>query len=219
MKKLTIIIGSKGSGKTRKAKELVKNADKTFWPNELFSVRNPFFFSGCTPETELVVFDEVRTMDDIIPLVFWASQGIVVHKKMKASFTINPEIIIVCSHLITRHMLKPLDCHIGENIELIALTSTKSTGKLFDDSIRMMNNVLNKFPDKSFFSINLYDDSAHLIGDWSESSVEIAETLGCTIASIVPGDSSRVTYKRPSLRICFTNTPTDIFWKAYYSQQ
>lgn len=101
MEKSIIIIGDAGTGKSTVAKALASNfkeANRVFISgNESF---NRFGFSACTPETKLVIIDEVKDskrLEDLIPL----TAELIVDKQGKEPFTINPKIVVVCNEKIT----------------------------------------------------------------------------------------------------------------------
>jgi len=102
MKKLTIIIGPRGSGKNRMAKSTINNIIRTFIPRQRFLLSDPFYFSSCTQDTELILFDEIQSEWDIAHFIEYANSGITVNKKGKEAFLIYPEIVIICSSVISR---------------------------------------------------------------------------------------------------------------------
>jgi Cdc6-like AAA superfamily ATPase len=96
MKKLTIITGHQGSGKTTTAKEYASKFKESETQNLLYSnYKSSFYYSQCDENTKLIIIEGVTSICEIIPFLFLCS-GIEVNKKGKSPFTINPEILLVC---------------------------------------------------------------------------------------------------------------------------
>ena len=104
MKKAILITGGPSSGKTTKAKEIASE----FQPDEVVyinyqgisSLKDSFLFSGCTPKTKLIIFDELRRLNDVEYFFHMVSNPIFVNKKMKPQFAIHPQLILICQSSI-----------------------------------------------------------------------------------------------------------------------
>ena len=105
MKKGTIIIGPANSGKTLDSRSISSKFDHIRFFDGNSSLKSPFAFSSCSKETELVVIDELKNLDEIEAFYSHISKGILVNKPQEESFVIHPEIVIVCKEHITAEQL------------------------------------------------------------------------------------------------------------------
>jgi hypothetical protein len=105
MKKATIIIGPANSGKTLDSRSISIKFDHVRFFNGNLSLKSPFAFSSCSKETELIVIDEFKNIDEIEAFYSYISEGILVDKPQEKSFVIYPEIVIVCKEHITADKL------------------------------------------------------------------------------------------------------------------
>ena len=91
-----IIIGPQESGKTVLAKGFManyKNGEAVMFDGKMFNLDNSFPFQICTPETEMIVFD------DLPPDKFWdiwttLYEPFEVERRCKDSFILDPEYIV-----------------------------------------------------------------------------------------------------------------------------
>jgi hypothetical protein len=106
MEKSIIITGSRGAGKTTKAKEIANqfSTDEVVFI-ELGSKKlvPPFIFYECTEKTKLVVFEELSRIEQISNFVYYP---ITVNKQNKSPFNIAPKFVIVCKDHITHEQIK-----------------------------------------------------------------------------------------------------------------
>lgn len=103
MKKGIIFFGPAQSGKSKKAAEISSSFKSVVWINCRNKSRletDPFIFSECTEETELIVFDDVLPVvnfDFFLLLIGPSnSSGVIVQKKGIEDFMIKPQILIIC---------------------------------------------------------------------------------------------------------------------------
>jgi len=112
MEKSILITGSQASGKTTKAKEIASQ----FQNDEVVFIcyrgkktyEDPFLFSQCTEKTKLVVFDELYDINQVEAFFNTVSNPIMVNKKMKKPFTIEPKFVLVCQTEIKDEQLVEL---------------------------------------------------------------------------------------------------------------
>lgn len=124
MKKIKIIIGKRGSGKSTIATALVSslNDNEKIFLNEAH-LKSPFGFSECSEKTKVVIIDELRSPEYILTLIFSSIEGIIVNKQGKKPFEIYPEMIIVCCEYITKERLLDMGSSISRRIEIIETIS------------------------------------------------------------------------------------------------
>ncbi len=100
MKKITIIVGPQGCGKTSKAREIAA----TFNKEEVVYLsgrsaeelkEDQFLFNACTPQTKLIVFDEVRSLGEIVSFIISCTSPTIVNKRGKKCFQIEPNFIFI----------------------------------------------------------------------------------------------------------------------------
>lgn len=115
MKKVTIITGAASSGKTTKARTIT-DSKKVVWldPRNLY---DPFLFESITPETEVIVIDDLareKHLSVIKNLI--SSPMLMLNKRGKTPIEVErPEIIIVSNDL------KEEDFRECSNIEIIEM--------------------------------------------------------------------------------------------------
>ena len=122
MNKVEIIIGVKGSGKTTKARELSEGL-KTKWLNGRtfnFKTGRRFEWNVLEEDTELVIIDDIKTVDFNPLRIYEFYSGITVHKQGKEPFEINPKFILVFDDL-TRFKIRFWEQSIQRRIGLINL--------------------------------------------------------------------------------------------------
>lgn len=100
--KVTVIIGSAGSGKTTAAKCIANNydADKVVWLDGNNKM-HPFFWRACSENTELVIIEELKNVKDLERLFSAAIDGVAVERQGKDVFYINPRIVVTCKSDVT----------------------------------------------------------------------------------------------------------------------
>lgn len=105
--KITIIIGSAGSGKTTAAKCIAKDYDNVAWldGNNIIS---HFFWNKCKEDTDLVIIEEIKDVKYLERLFGPAIDGIAVEHRGKDTFYINPRIVVTCKSDVT---IKDLPTH------------------------------------------------------------------------------------------------------------
>ena len=107
--KVTVIIGSAGSGKTTAAKCIAKDydTDKVVWMDGS-NMASYFFYFRCNKDTELVVIEEIRDINKLWSIINSAADGLCVEKRGEEAFYINPKIVVTCTPCITFEDL-PMD--------------------------------------------------------------------------------------------------------------
>jgi len=123
MEKSILIFGPQASGKTTKAKEIIKQ----FKPDEVVhipyqdmeSLFDDYLFSQCTEKTKLVVFDELSGVVPLIPFYEIMRKPIVVNKKGDMSFTISPKFLVVLQTNWTADYLRKNAPRAYKNFEVI----------------------------------------------------------------------------------------------------
>jgi energy-coupling factor transporter ATP-binding protein EcfA2 len=124
MKKVKVIIGKRESGKSRIAKAMVssiKDEEKVFIKANSF--KGGFPFHNCTEQTKVVIIEDFRSSQDLLPLIFSVVDGLIVDRKHKKQILIFTEIIIECHEEITRDMLERMGSSIERRIEIIETIS------------------------------------------------------------------------------------------------
>lgn len=121
MRKTTILIGPPGSGKTYRAKEMVKDKKHLFLAHyNLFDMSGylrPYSWVCVEEDTEIIVIDEWTGNIDQLRELIW-SDFITVHKPMKKSFERErPELIV-----ITQDDFEKSDFEPRPGLEIIELT-------------------------------------------------------------------------------------------------
>jgi len=101
--KVTVIIGSGGSGKTTAAKCIAKDydADKVVWVDGNCWRIDPFFYARCNKDTELVIIEELNDINNLCNIVSSATDGLCAEKAYQKPFYINPKIVVTCRPDIT----------------------------------------------------------------------------------------------------------------------
>jgi len=114
MKKSILITGRQGSGKTTKAKEIASQfqIDEVVFLPFQGAMNDKFLFSECTEKTKLIVVDD---LSDLAQVQLFLNPIVVVNKKMKEPFSINPQFVLVCQSDIQPDQLVEL----GANFEVI----------------------------------------------------------------------------------------------------
>ena len=95
MVKNLIIVGAQGSGKTTKARKIAEQYNlQTVWVEQT-NFENPFAFSLCEKDTQLIICEEIENIDTIFRWYLAAENGIVVNKENQKPFLITPKIILI----------------------------------------------------------------------------------------------------------------------------
>jgi hypothetical protein len=134
MTKGTIIIGENRSGKTLKARLI----SRKFKEEEVTYVHiydpkileNSFLFMNCTRDTKCVIIDDIHPLvniDELVSLV----HGLRVNIQCGESFEINPEIIIIYSHEISREDIDKLGASSRRRLDVIECKK-EDLGKLIE---------------------------------------------------------------------------------------
>lgn len=103
MMKAKMITGPRGSGKTVTARQIASEYEsgEVSWITNIHKNRpilsDPFLFRHCNPETKLVIFDDLLTLEHVDEVIKLAAQGINVERPMKEPFVLITDIIAVCS--------------------------------------------------------------------------------------------------------------------------
>jgi len=127
MKKVKVIIGSKDTGKTLTARQLVKQKGlKTvFLEQKKFMNTSDlhWIFMSCEVDTQLICIDEIRNFNSLEYFVFAFQEEIEVNKQSQEPFYITPqEMILVCSEEITKEQIESLGASLTRRIELMECT-------------------------------------------------------------------------------------------------
>lgn len=91
IKKAILLLVPPKSGKSRLAELFCKDKKCVRIHGRKIKLSNPFCFSECEKDTEVVLIDDVKYAEDYFSII---TEGITVNKKMQAPFTIYPQIII-----------------------------------------------------------------------------------------------------------------------------
>ena len=118
MKKIKLILGKSGSGKSSIAKAMTCMVKEVVYVNP-HALKSTWVYSQCNEDTKVIVFDEVGSVEDVINLVLSTCSEVRVDKQCHYPFTINPNIIIVCRENISREDLLNHGSSISRRIEII----------------------------------------------------------------------------------------------------
>lgn len=134
MKKITVIIGDRSSGKSLTAEQIVKEkglktvhllAEKVRRNSEL-----EWFFNSCDTDTEMIVIHEVQ-QNFFIDFIFLVQNCVWVHKKYKKPFMIHPkEVVFTCSEKITKEIIEACGSSIIRRVEIIECTKETLANQL-----------------------------------------------------------------------------------------
>jgi hypothetical protein len=117
MKKTTVIIGKRGSGKSRIAEAMACRLHNTIRVKPSHKGRFPFIMSE--EDTEVIIFDEVDSIDTLENIIFSTYDYVLVEKPCKSMFYITPKIIIVCNEKITRYAIEKLGSSLNRRINTV----------------------------------------------------------------------------------------------------
>jgi hypothetical protein len=95
-----IFFGAAGSGKTKLALEIASaysESERVFIDTSHWYSDTGFNFSACTPETKLIICDDVIRRSVFEQIAYLQFSGITVYRKMEIPFKIIPRIIITLS--------------------------------------------------------------------------------------------------------------------------
>jgi broad-specificity NMP kinase len=124
MKKVKVITGKNGSGKSTIARALassINENEKIFFNQK--NLNSVFGFSECSEKTKVVIIDELKNNDYLMSLIFTTTEGIEVDKPFAEPFVIHPEVIVVCNESISKQMLLDMGASIARRIEIIETIS------------------------------------------------------------------------------------------------
>jgi hypothetical protein len=117
MKKTTVIIGKRSSGKSRVAEAMACRLHNTIRVKP--SLKGSFPFIMGDEDTEVIIFDEVNNIYKLEDIIFSTYNYVLVERPCKSMFYINPKIIIVCSEEITRDAIEKLGSSLNRRINII----------------------------------------------------------------------------------------------------
>ena len=120
MKKVTIIIGPRESGKTTLAKQLTEGRKAVFVDP---SNSGPFLFSEVKADTEVIVMEEVHSANQVRGIA--GSNRIMIEKQGRLKMEIDTPDLIFTSNLLTRKDFEPVPALDLEFIELTKNTIEK----------------------------------------------------------------------------------------------
>jgi len=115
IKKTTVIIGRRASGKSRIAEAMACN----FNTIRINLPIGSFSYSMCKKDTEVIIFDEVNNINTLVNIIFSTYDYVLVERPGKSIFYITPKIIIVCSEEITRDAIEKLGSSLNRRINII----------------------------------------------------------------------------------------------------
>jgi len=117
MKKTTVIIGKRGSGKSRIAEAMACRLHNTIRVKPSYKGSFPFIMGE--EDTEVIIFDEVNNIDTLENIIFSTYNYVLIEKPCKSMFYITPKIIIVCSEEITRDNIEKLGSSLNRRINTV----------------------------------------------------------------------------------------------------
>jgi len=142
MERIKLIIGSKESEKSTIARQLASSYNNE---NVVFvdgsRRRDHFFYSACNNNTELVIIEELVSVNDIMSIYGDFIDGVKVEKRFEKPFYINPNIIVVCSSSITREDL-PLKTSMAFNRRFEVIERVKKDSKQIIDTVSIFEKGL-----------------------------------------------------------------------------
>ncbi len=116
----TVILGSRGSGKTTLALKLVKS--KKYIKLEQWELKSSFCFKNIEPDTEAIIIDECTDISPIDSLL--KAQQCVVEKQAEWPFIFEiPELVIVSSNLTKNDFSNYLNL----NVQILTLDIKPAT--------------------------------------------------------------------------------------------
>jgi energy-coupling factor transporter ATP-binding protein EcfA2 len=117
IKKTTVIIGKRASGKSRVAEAMACRLHNTIKVQPSHKGSFPFIMGE--EDTEVIIFDEVNNINSLGDIIFSTYNYVLVEKPCKSMFYISPKIIIVCNEEITRDAIEKLGSSINRRINII----------------------------------------------------------------------------------------------------
>ena len=117
MKKTTVIVGKRGSGKSRVAEAMACRIHNTIRVQP--SLKSSFSFIMADEDTEAIIFDEVNNINTLEDIIFSTYNYVLVEKPCESMYYISPKIIIVCNEEITRDAIEKLGSSINRRINII----------------------------------------------------------------------------------------------------
>lgn len=117
MKKVIVIIGKAGSGKSGIAEAMAYRLHNTIKVNPSHKGNFPFIMGK--KDTEVIIFDEVNDIYTLEDIVFSMSNYVLIERPGKSMFYITPKIIIVCSEGITRDAIEKSGSSLNRRINIV----------------------------------------------------------------------------------------------------
>jgi energy-coupling factor transporter ATP-binding protein EcfA2 len=142
MERIKLIIGPRESGKSTIVRQLASSYDDK---NVVFvdgrRGKNHFFYSACNNNTELIIIEELKSVNDIMSIYGDFIDGIKVEKRFEAPFCIKSNIIVTCSPCITREDL-PLKTSMAFNRRFEVIECVAKDEKQIIDTVSVFKKGL-----------------------------------------------------------------------------
>src|SRR5665648_47095 len=125
MKKAIIITGPPRSGKTFKAHQIASQFSNDEVMCCYFAGQNrpnlSYVFNECTPETKLIVLEELNKNTDFSFYFDAMIEGLTINKKGKVPFVIHPQFIFTCNTVIYKNDFKNLGDSFKDRFDVIEM--------------------------------------------------------------------------------------------------
>ena len=114
--KSIVIFGNPGSGKTSISKGIASDYKRDevvgIYSRNRRAHEDPFIFGRCTPNTKLVIYEEIMDIKQLVEFLSLISNPITVNKKGEWPFVIDPMFVLICSDNIVADQIEALDVSI-----------------------------------------------------------------------------------------------------------
>ena len=119
MEKSILIIGTQGSGKTTKAREIANKfkEDEVTWL--FYNEKVNSFLQKLSEKTRLIIFEGVYDIRELKQLANKLEDSIKINAKEGNQFTISPKYILTCQQEILEEQLRELGSIFYERFEII----------------------------------------------------------------------------------------------------
>jgi adenylate kinase family enzyme len=119
MEKSILIIGTQGSGKTTKAREIANQfkEDEVKWL--FYNEKVNSFLQKLSEKTRLIIFEGVYDISGLKQLVKKLEEPLKINGKESSQFTISPMYILTCQQEILEEQLVELGTIFYERFEII----------------------------------------------------------------------------------------------------